>query len=173
MYIDLLRAYLLEYGSQRALARALGFSDAYLSQLLEPPRSPGDGSRRLVYWADAAKWPPYDLTGSLRALKSPSLDRARQLADHLCSDEERREVLLYHVNQARASLGSTNQTEKRLSAEEAQQVTLTLGAIHHAALHTSDPNAARSGYAQVWDAARAAAALIDNRRQPLEPPRCS
>jgi hypothetical protein len=168
MYVDLLRAYLLQYGSQRALATALGFSDAYLSLLLEPLRSPSDGSRKLAYWAAAARRPPYEVAEALRALKNPSLDRAKQLADHLCSDEERREVLLYHINQASRSWPSTSRAEKRLSAEEAQQVTLSLGAMHHAALHSSDPNAARTGYAQVWESGRAAAALIDERRQPLE-----
>jgi hypothetical protein len=168
MYIDLLRAYLLQYGSQRALARALGVSDAYLSLLLEPLRLPGGGSRKLAYWADAARWPRHDLAEALRALKSPSLDRARQLVDRLCSDEERREVLLYHVSQASASLRPTKRAEMGLSAEEGQQITLMLGAMHHAALHSSDANAARSGYAQVWDAARVAAALIDERLQPLE-----
>lgn len=43
-YIDLIRAYLRDYGSQHDLARALGLSEAYASYLLAPLRL-GDDRR--------------------------------------------------------------------------------------------------------------------------------
>lgn len=45
MYVDLIRAYLRDYGSQKDLARAMRVSEAYVSFLIEPLRQP-DSVRR-------------------------------------------------------------------------------------------------------------------------------
>src|ERR1700722_4017608 len=91
MYLDLIRAYLPDYGSQRDLARALGLTEAYLSFLIEPLHADGT-RRRESYWADILTRPDLEIVEAFRFLKTPSEERASQLAADLCTEEERRDV---------------------------------------------------------------------------------
>jgi hypothetical protein len=82
MYVDLVRSYLLDFGSRRSLARALGVKESFVTYLLTPfgARSPH---------------------GGLLPAKTPSQVKAERLVTLLCADVERRAVLLRHITAAR------------------------------------------------------------------------
>jgi hypothetical protein len=163
-YIDLIRAYLLDYGSQHDLSRALGFSEAYASFLLAPLR-PSASRRDVVHWS-VLLLAGHEVAEAFRWVKTPSQARARQIADQLCTDTERREVLLFHIDLARMPAKPGAPSSVPLSASEAKAIILTIGDVHQAALYDSSEAVTAASYAQVWRQARAASALIDPRRSP-------
>jgi transcriptional regulator with XRE-family HTH domain len=166
MYVDLIRAYLRDYGSQRDLARALGITEAYVSFLLEPFRAV-EAKRRSLHWASSLRVTDYEIVEAFKFLKTPSEERAEQIADQLCTDVERRDVLLYHINLARRP--SIQAREKiTIPADQAQSILTTIGDIHQVALFDPDASVNRDAYSDVWDRAARLAEVIDPLRNPLE-----
>jgi hypothetical protein len=166
MYVDLIRAYLRDYGSQRDLARALGITEAYLSFLLEPLRVAG-ATRRSLHWASVLTIPDYEVVDAFKFLKTPSEERADQIADQLCTDMERRDVLLYHINLARRPSLEVREN-MTIPADHAQSVLTAIGNIHQVALFHPDTLANRDAYSDVWDRATGLAEVIDPLRNPVE-----
>lgn len=166
MYVDLIRAYLRDYGSQRDLACALGVTEAYVSFLLEPLRAAA-AKRRGPYWASVLTVPEYEIVEAFKFLKTPSEERADQIADQLCTDVERRDVLLYHINLAR---GPSLRTPGKIAmpADQAQSILTTIGSIHQVALFDPNASANRDAYSDVWHRAAGLAEVIDPLRNPLE-----
>src|SRR5690349_11104130 len=99
MYVDLVRAYLHDYGSQAQLAQAMGVTEAYLSYLLAPVGGRG-------YWGQVLQRPAGSVGDERRFDKTPSLRRAGQIADEVGLVGERREVLLDHIRLARRAASS-------------------------------------------------------------------
>jgi hypothetical protein len=165
-YIDLIRAYLADYGSQRDLARALGFSEAYASYLLEPPRLTGD-SREAPHWSTVLAAAGYEIAEAFKYVKTPAESRARQIADQLLTDADRREVLLYHVSMARkpAELPPDPRT---MSASEARQALHIVGETHQAALNDPAAPVTAASYRRVWQHGRDLPARIDPDLYPAE-----
>jgi hypothetical protein len=153
MYVDLVRAYLLDYGSQSALARALNLTEAYVSFLLEPPRLVGQ-SRLDAHWGTVVSRPAHEISDALKFLKSPSLARARELSDHLVSDQERREVLLHHIQQAGRVKAPEHTQAATLDHEEVELAAGSIGELHQVALHGTVAAETQLSYAQVWEAAQ-------------------
>jgi len=166
-YIDLIRAYLLDYGSQRDLARALHMSEAYASYLLDPLR-PAVSRRRAAHWSVLLSASGLELAETLRFVKTPSQRRAQQIADQLCTDAERREALLDHINMARRSAEPSSAGSSPISFSEAGVAIEAIGQLHKAALHDSRALVTAAAYAKVWHQARVLAAVIDPRRNPGE-----
>jgi hypothetical protein len=164
-YIDLIRAYLRDYGSQHDLARALGLSEAYASYLLAPLRLGYD--RRPAHWTALLTAHGDEVAEAFRFVKTPSLRRARQIADLLCTDAERREVLLHHIELARRSSRCPAQDGVRLSEAEAGAAVSALAELHHRALHDTRPALTAVAYARVWSDAMSLSASIDPRQNPV------
>jgi hypothetical protein len=160
MYVDLIQAYLRDYGTRSGLARALGLTEAYVSYLLAPVRG-RDG-----YWAEALLVTPPVLAEELAMLKTPSRQRAEQMARHLCDDRARREVLLEHVHLARARHHPATAPSAQLDRDATDQVLSRLGHVHEVALNGTDPAATRDAYHQVHETASQAAPRIDPHRYP-------
>ena len=167
MSIDLVRACLLDYGTQENLARALAVAPAYVSQLLDPVRPVGV-SRREAYWLDTLSTPDYELRADLLDLEWPSVRRARQIANQLCSDRERREVLLDHMRFAREPPLSRQVSAYRLSATDVHDALFEVGEIHERGLRGADPLQVAVAYMEVWERARALVDRIDPAKYPLE-----
>jgi hypothetical protein len=167
MYIDLVRAYLLRYGTQSKLARVLGVTEAYLSFLLEPFRPYGQG-RRDAYWAVVLDTPPHEIIETLKFLKAPSPDRATQLAEHLCSEVEEQALLLYHVACSRSRYPPHAQASTCLQSDEVVEEITAIGKLHAVALHGVEPTATNTAYLQVWNAALRALDGVDATRHPVE-----
>jgi hypothetical protein len=166
MYVDLIRAYLRDYGSQRDLARALGMTEAYVSFLLEPLRA-AEAKRRSLHWASVLAAPDYEIVEAFKFLKTPSEERAGQIADQLCTDTERRDVLLYHINLARRPPHHTRENIT-IPADQVQSSLTTIGKMHQVALFDPDALANRDAYSGVWDRATGLAEVIDPLQSPVE-----
>ena len=164
-YIDLIRAYLRDYGSQHDLARALGLSEAYASYLLAPLRLGDD--RRQAHWADLLTARGDEVAEAFKFAKTPSQHRARQIADLLCTDAERREVLLHHIGLARRPSRFPARDGVPLPDPEARAAVNALAELHHSALHDSRPHLTAVTYARVWHDARSLSMSIDPRRNPV------
>jgi hypothetical protein len=165
-YIDLMRAYLADYGSQRDLARALGFSEAYASYLLEPLRLTLS-RRQAVHWSILLCAGGHEVAEAFKYAKTPAEVRARQIADQLITDTDRRDVLLHHVTMARRAAGSSPGSAA-LSGGDARAVLQLVGETHQAALYNSAGPVTSASYARVWRQARDLPALIHPRLNPAE-----
>ena len=155
MYVDLLCAYIIEYGSRRDVARALGVTEPFVTYLL----TPGD-----------ARGP----TGGPRPLKTPSGARADQLAALLCADGERRAVLLRHIAGARrGSAPAPAWSEAREAGQghchgachSSDDPFPLLEKLHAAATFGASHAQARTAYAVLWRQGHAALRVIDACRQ--------
>lgn len=166
MYVDLIRVYLRDYGSQKDLARALGLTEAYLSFLVEPLRTTGT-QRQDLHWAEMLTKNDLEIAEAFRFLKTPSEERASQLAAELCTEPERREVLQYHIAMARASARDHEPTAG-MSLDDARSALAITSHVHGVALGSPDAIANRSAYAQVWSLAAPLAETIDPMRSPIE-----
>jgi hypothetical protein len=154
MYVDLIRAYLLDYGSRRDLARALGVKEPFITYILAPSaaaESPGNPGRR-------AARPP---------VKTPSTRRAEHIASLLCSDAERRDVLLHHIGQARSGLPATGLWLAAPSPARLVEALRVVEDLHAVATNAADPAAARQAYHELWRRGQRALARTDVRQQPL------
>ena len=165
-YIDLIRAYLVDYGSQRDLACALGLSEAYASFLLEPLRLT-TSRRRAEHWSVLLCAAGHEVAEAFKYVKTPAEGRARQIADQLLTDAERRDVLLYHIRMARRA-AEPPRDSPAMSAGEARDALGMVGEIHQAALHNPAEPVTAASYARVWQQARDLPALIDPRLNPAE-----
>lgn len=159
-YIDLIRAYLVDYGAQRDLARALGLSEPYLSYLLEPVRVPG--MRKAEHWSVLLARAGYEITEAFKYVKTPSQARAEQIARLLTSDAERRDILLEHVRLARAANLRAPFTAM-LPTGQAQAALRVISDIHQAALYSPAGAETASSYASVWELAAPLSAAIHPR----------
>ena len=166
MYVDLIRSYLQDYGSQRDLARALRLSEAYVSFLLEPLRVPGAPRPRL-YWASALTAPDFEIFEAFRFLKTPSEDRARQLASVLCTESDRCDALLYHISMAQAS-SQQHESIRSMPGDEARDKLALTGHAHQIVQRSPDVGASKSAHAQVWSMAAPLVDAVDPLRSPLE-----
>jgi len=164
-YIDLIRAYLRDYGSQHDLARALGLSEAYASYLLAPLRL--DDDRRAAHWADLLTARGDEVAEAFKFAKTPSQHRARQIADLLCPDAERREVLLHHIGLARRQSRFPGRDGVRLPDPEVRAAINALAELHHSALHELRPDMTAVTYARVWHDAGSLSESIDPRHDPV------
>jgi hypothetical protein len=165
-YIDLIRAYLVDYGSQRDLASALGFSQAYASYLLEPLRLT-TGGRQAGHWSVLLCAAGHEVAEAFKYVKTPAEARARQIAEQLLTDADRRDVLLYHINMARRP-ARPSPDSPRMSASEARAALEMVGEIHQAALYDPAEQVTARSYARVWAEAQDLPALIDPRLNPAE-----
>ncbi len=163
IYIDLIRAYLLDYGTQRDLARALGMSEAYASYLLAPVRS---ATARGGHWSVVLRAAGHDIAEAFRFLKTPSQIRAQQIAGQLCNDAERRDVLLHHIDLARRGGGPAAGAALFIPADEADAAIKEVDELHQLALHATNALVTAESYAQVWDKARMLPAVIDPQQNP-------
>ncbi|MGH3185695.1 MAG: hypothetical protein ACRDPY_00675 [Streptosporangiaceae bacterium] len=166
MYLDLIRAYLRDYGSQRDLARALGLTEAYLSFLMKPLHAAGT-RRRESYWADILTRPDLEIVETFRFLKTPSEERASQLAAELCTEAERRDILRYHIAMAKAS-AKQHGPPTTMPLDAARSALTMIGDVHQVAAGSPDAAANRSAYARVWSLAAPLAKAIDPMRTPVE-----
>jgi hypothetical protein len=166
MYIDLISAYLADYGTRRDLARALGVSEAFLSYLLQSPRLTGRPPP--AHWTVLMAAAGCEVADALRFAKTPSQVRASQIADRLVSDDARREILLYHVSRARGRAKPDPPQPQRMSPETATRSLQLVGDVHQDALHHSAEAVAADSYARVWRLARNLPARIDPRRHPVD-----
>jgi hypothetical protein len=184
MYIDLVSAYLRDYGSRAKLARALGITEGAISQLLSPASLPDPEQHRLSpdrrprrarktprhpYWADLLlEPPPGDLASSLSLLKTPNRERAEQIAGELRTEGKRRERLLYHMAMARRVVREPGDEPAYADEDEVVDRLRSLGTEFESALYTGEPMEARIGYAHVWDVSSQFLEHIDPVRQPIE-----
>lgn len=164
-YIDLIRAYLVDYGSQRDLARALGFSEAYASYLLEPLRLAG-GGRPAGHWSVLCA-AGREVAEAFKYVKTPAEVRARQIAEQLLTDADRRDVLQYHINMARRAARSPPDSPA-MSAGAARAALDVVGEIHQAALYDPAEPVTADSYVRVWELARDLPAQIDPRLNPAD-----
>lgn len=164
-YIDLVRSYLDDYGSQRQLARALGLSEPYVSYLLEPVRAL-DGPRD-EHWSVQLSAAGYQVAEAFKYVKTPSEARARQIADLLCQDRDRRDALLEEVRQARRA-DRPPQFRHLISAGQANAALRVIGDVHQGALYGTTEAETASSYARVWELARDLPAAIDRGHAPAE-----
>ena len=164
-YIDLVRAYLRDYGSQHDLARALGLSEAYASYMLAPLRSGDD--RRPGHWAELVTADGREVAEAFKFAKTPSADRARQIAGLLCTDADRREVLLHHIGLARRRSRPPVPGSVPLPYAEPRAAINALAELHHSALHDSRPWMTAVTYARVWHDALSLSTAIDPRHNPV------
>ena len=155
MYVDLIRAYLRDYGSQSDLARALGVTEAYLSFLLEPLCIAGAG-RRATRWTLALGSSQVEIVEAFKFLKTPSEKRADQIASQLCTDSGRRDALRYHIDLARNASVCTLEETAALSVDQVKFSLTTLGGRHQVALFDTHPQVARAAYLDVWRMAASA-----------------
>ena len=165
-YIDLIRAYLVDYGSQRDLACALGFSEAYASYLLEPLRLTS-GGRQSGHWSVLLCAAGHEVAEAFKYVKTPAEVRACQIAEQLLTDADRRDVLLYHINMARRAARPPPDSPA-MSAGAARAALEMVGEIHQAALYDPAEPVTASSYARVWAQARYLPAQIDSRLNPAE-----
>jgi hypothetical protein len=165
-YIDLIRAYLVDYGSQRDLACALGFSEAYASYLLEPLRL-ASGGRQAGHWSVVLCAAGHEVAEAFKYVKTPAEIRARQIAEQLLTDADRRDVLLYHISMARR-VARPPPDSPAMSTSTARAALDAVGEIHQVALYDPTEPVTASSYARVWALARDLPARIDPRLNPAE-----
>ena len=167
MYMDLIRAYLRDYGTQKDLGRALGISEAYISFLLEPLRT-AEMNRNAAHWSSALTAPEQEIAGVFKFLKTPSEERAQQITDQLCTDMQRRDFLLHQIDLARKSVSQAHEDSATIPADQARFALTTIGNIHQIALFDSDAVANRDAYLSVWTRAAGLVEVIDPARDPVE-----
>lgn len=165
-YIDLIKAYLGDYGSQRDLARALGVSEVYISYLLKPVRL-AEG-HPAAHWSSLLAAAGYEVADAFRFAKTPSQTRARQIAEHLVTDADRRAALLYHVAMARQPVRPAAAGLQPLAGTEVRRALRAVGDIHLDALGNPVESVAAASYARVWRHARNLPAGVDPRRYPVD-----
>ncbi len=158
MYVDLVRAYLPAYGSQARLAQALRVSQAFLSYLLATP-----GGRDQP-WHKTLDLPKRELTEYLKQAKVPSTTRAREIANQLCTDRERRSVLMHYARLAQSRADAAT-APAWLDLGTTNEAIIALGNIHAVALKSTDPEATRRAYRQVWAIGMGFDERIDPRQQ--------
>ncbi|MBV6702755.1 hypothetical protein KV557_37620 [Kitasatospora aureofaciens] len=168
MYVDLVRAYLVDYGTQEDLARALNLSAPYVSYILKPLEGDLEGGRAFAYWEDVDDATLLDINEALKYLKTPAKVRAEQIADSLCSDSERREVLLEHMRLAAARHPPGGVAVNPLGREELEATIKAIGQLHSVALSSLDPGDTKRAYSQVWAYARQVVERIDATVFPIE-----
>lgn len=166
MYVDLVRAYLREFGSQRELARVTGLHEVSLSRWLEPTRL--ETYRRSdMYWGDLITSPIDSFAKGTTDVQMISLVRIKAMVGALTSDEDRQSTLLWHIERERERLMSRGddgwQTEDDMKAAMSR-----LGHRHGEALSSSDSRLVAAAFADVWAEATQIAQRIDPRRYPLE-----
>jgi hypothetical protein len=166
VYIDLIRAYLVDYGSQRDLACALGLSEAYASYLLAPLRLTS-GGRPAEHWSVLLCAAGHEVAEAFKYVKTPGEVRARQIAGQLLTDVDRRDVLLYHICMARRR-AIPPPDSVTMSATAARATLEMIGRTHQVALHAPAGPVTASSYARVWEQARDLPARIDPRLNPAE-----
>jgi hypothetical protein len=166
MYIDLISAYLIDYGTRRDLAGALGVSEAFVSYLMRSPRLAGRAPP--AHWTVLMSAAGWEVDDSVKFAKTPSQLRAAQIAGQLASDGARREVLLYHVSRARSRGKPDRSLPRRMSQETVTRALHLVGDVHQDALHNSAEAVAADSYARVWRLARRLPAGIDPRRFPVD-----
>ena len=147
-YIDLIRSYLADYGSQRNLARALGLSEPYVSYLLEPARR--SHGLRHEHWSVQLSAAGYQVAETFTYVKTPSEARAHQIAALLGRDRDRREALIEEVRQARRA-HLPPQFGQPISASQASAALRVIGDVHQAALYGTTEAETASSYARVWE----------------------
>jgi hypothetical protein len=125
------------------------------------------GTRREAYWVDIMTRPDLEIVEAFRFLKTPSEERASQLAAELCSEQERREALRYHIAMSRAS-AKRHEPLTAIPVEVARAALALTGNAHQVALASPDATANRSAYARVWSLAAPLAEAIDPVRAPAE-----
>lgn len=165
-YIDLIRAYLADYGSQGDLARALGITEAYTSYLLEPLRL-SSGHRRTQHWSTILCTVGHEVAEAFKYVKTPAEVRAHQIAVQLLTDADRRDVLLYHINMARRT-ARPPPVSPTMSTSDARAALQVVANTHQAALYTPVGSITAASYTQVWEQARDLPALIDPQLNPAE-----
>jgi hypothetical protein len=79
-YIDLIDAYLADYGTRRDLARALGVSEVYVSYLLKPLSLAA--GRPPAHWSGLLSAAGYEVAEALKFAKTPSQARAGRSPRH-------------------------------------------------------------------------------------------
>ena len=165
-YIDLIDAYLVDYGTRRDLARALGVSEAYLSYLLKPLRT--STSRPGEHWATLLAAAGYEVADAFRFAKTPSQARARQIAQTLISDADRRDGLLFFISRAREAASRRTASLPPLPPDAARRALSQIGSVHQHALTSPVAAVAAASYAQVWKHTGPLLAQIDARRYPAD-----
>ncbi len=168
MYVDLVRAYLADYGTQEELARALNLSAPYMSYILKPFDAGLESSRVSAHWEDVEDVPLLDISEALKYLKTPAKGRARQIADTLCSDSERREVLLEHMRLAAARRPIVGDIVNPFGRDEIEESIRVIGQLHSVALSSLDPGDTKRAYSQVWAYARQIVDRVDATAFPIE-----
>jgi hypothetical protein len=165
-YIDLIDAYLVDYGTRRDLARALGVSEAYISYLLKPLRTsigrPGE------HWTTLLAAAGYEVADAFKFAKTPSQARARQIAQTLVSDTDRRDALLFHVSRARTPASRRTASLPPLPPDAVRRALGQIGDVHQHALTSPVAVVAAASYAQVWKHTGPLLARIDARRYPAD-----
>jgi hypothetical protein len=164
-YIDLIRSYLADYGSQRNLARALGLSEPYLSYLLEPVRRADRGQRE--HWSALLSAAGYEAAEAFKYVKTPSEARAQQIAGLLGCDSDRREALLEEVRLARRARRPPRFAQP-MPDSQATAALRVIGDIHQTALYSTAELQTASSYARVWELAQGLPASIDPACNPAE-----
>lgn len=169
MYIDLIRAYLPEYGSQRDLARSLGVTEAYISYVLKPVQ-PWGHAHQSEHWSALTAAGEHAISEAFKSdnIKTPSAVRAREVAARLASDSERRETLLHHIELARRSSAPSGSVSRAIDIEQAREALTGIGNVHQIALFHSDTPEVSQSYATVWEHSRQLMRQVDYRRYPVE-----
>ncbi|WP_280862068.1 hypothetical protein [Streptomyces sp. SAI-144] len=168
MYVDLTRAYLVDYGTQEKLAQALNLSAPYIHYALKPFRTDPEADLRYAYWEDSDDVTLVDIEEKLKYLKIPSMKRARQIADTLCSDKERREVLLEHMRLAAVRRPAPTDPVGRIYSDELEEQIRAMGRVHSVALLGLDPKGTNVAYSQVWASVRQMVDRVDPGVCPIE-----
>lgn len=152
MAIDLIRAYLREYGTEKKLARALRVEPPMISQYLHSEYD---------IWADLTVLPPELAEANLLRAQVPADVRAEQIAAELCTDDQRRDRLLHHLHAARRPLARQDASPTYLDPDELQHRLRDLGTRHERAMLSPVPVDARLGYDRVSEAASDLVPRID------------
>jgi hypothetical protein len=164
-YIDLIDAYLVDYGTRRDLARALGVSEVFISYLLKPVRT--STSRPNEHWATSLAAAGYEIAEAFKLAKTPSQARARQLAQTLVCDADRRDALLFHISRARKPADQGTNLPP-LPADAVRFALRRIGDVHQHALSSSAEAIAAASYARVWKHTSPLLPRIDVRRHPAD-----
>lgn len=109
-----------------------------------------------------------EVEDAIRWLKTPSSKRAVQIAEQVCSEDERRELLLYHFERARQVPEDSPRSSAWLSREEIGSIISSISAVHKVALRSPYADEVRLAYINVWDWGRYGVNRIDPRKYPVE-----
>ena len=125
-------------------------------------------SRRAIHWSSALTTPEQEIVEAFKFLKTPSEERAQQIADQLCTDTQRRDFLRHHIDLARRAAFRAYEDSAKISGDQAQSALIMIGSIHQIALFDSDAIANRDAYLDVWNRAAGLTEVIDAVRNPAE-----